>query len=421
MPLFKTSPRATFGCPPLSTSWRGEVERSETGVRLFAEAPVRVKQRAALRFVLRLALYALPFAIPFLLLTGFMIYTGESMPLDMVARMQMGDEPVLYRPRYGNRDLDFKTISANLRQPDVLIAGSSRVLQFRSLFFDKAPNEFYNAGAPAWQLGDVRRLLDGLTFTPRVLILGLDQPWFNDAYAGEPIPAPVSDFAELFMVNRSFLQDVLSGEAFDLGMYLRRVEPEHGGLALGLRAIRDGHGFRNDGSEQYGDFLVAHWLYPENERQRHLDDLRDGKDMYVYGDTVSAARLQQLDDLLRWCAERGIFVIGYLPSYMPTLYPQMLGDGNHTYIEKLDAAVAPLFAGRGFAFFDFSDGAALGATDEDFFDGWHASERINLRLYEHMIDGLPDLLGGYSDPAYLQAADAAAADTFEVFGERTTP
>ncbi|MFN8452751.1 MAG: hypothetical protein U0521_30120, partial [Anaerolineae bacterium] len=300
---------------------------------MFAEAPVRVKQRAALRFVLRLALYALPFAIPFLLLTGFMIYTGESMPLDMVARMQMGDEPVLYRPRYGNRDLDFKTISANLRQPDVLIAGSSRVLQFRSLFFDKAPNEFYNAGAPAWQLGDVRRLLDGLTFTPRVLILGLDQPWFNDAYAGEPIPAPVSDFAELFMVNRSFLQDVLSGEAFDLGMYLRRVEPEHGGLALGLRAIRDGHGFRNDGSEQYGDFLVAHWLYPENERQRHLDDLRDGKDMYVYGDTVSAARLQQLDDLLRWCAERGIFVIGYLPSYMPTLYPQMLGDGNHTYIE----------------------------------------------------------------------------------------
>ena len=58
---------------------------------------------------------------------------------------------------------------------------------------------------------------------------------------------------------------------------------------------------------------------------------------------------------------------------------------------------------------------------EHFFDGWHASERINLRLYEHMIDGLPDLLGGYSDPAYLQAADAAAADTFEVFGERTTP
>ena len=92
------------------------------------------------------------------------------------------------------------------------------------------------------------------------------------------------------MVNRSFMQDVIGGEQFDVGRYLARVEPGHGGLALGLRAIRDGHGFRNDGSEQYGDFLVAHWLYPQNERQRHLDNLRDGKEMYVYGDTVSAAR-----------------------------------------------------------------------------------------------------------------------------------
>ena len=138
-----------------------------------------------LRFLLRLALYALPFAIPFVLLSGFLIYTGEAMPLWMVAQMQMGDAPVLYRPRYGNRDLDFKTLSANLRQPEIMTVGSSRVLQFRSLFFDKQPRAFYNAGAPAWQLEQVRQLLDGLTFTPRILIVGLDQPWFNEAYSGD--------------------------------------------------------------------------------------------------------------------------------------------------------------------------------------------------------------------------------------------
>ena len=66
--------------------------------------------------------------------------------------MQMSDDPILYRPRYGNRDLDFKVISANLRQPEVMTVGSSRVLQFRSLFFDKQPHAFYNGGAPAWTL-----------------------------------------------------------------------------------------------------------------------------------------------------------------------------------------------------------------------------------------------------------------------------
>mgnify|MGYP000149104530 CR=1 FL=1 len=128
------------------------------------------------KFLLRLTLYTLPFAVPFLLLTGFMVYTGESMPLRLVAEMQMGDAPVLFRPRYGNRDLDFKTLSANLRQPDILAAGSSRVLQFRALFFNQQPRQFYNTGAPAWTLDQVQQLLNNLTYTPRILILGIDQP-----------------------------------------------------------------------------------------------------------------------------------------------------------------------------------------------------------------------------------------------------
>ncbi len=383
-------------------------------------AEPQVKPRTKRRFLLKLALYTLPFAIPFLLLCGFMVYTGEAMPLEWVARMQMSDQPILYRPRYGNRDLEFKTLSANLRQPQIITVGSSRVLQFRSLFFDQQPSAFYNTGAPAWTLDQVRQLLQGLTFAPRVLIVGLDQPWFNDAYVPDVLPDPVSDFTHLFQVNRSFLQDVLNGESFDIARYLGRVEPGHGGLALGLRAIRDGHGFRNDGSEQYGDFLVAHFLYPQNERQRHLDELRDGTEMYVYGDTVSQTRVQQLTDLLQWCQARGIFVIGFLPSFMPTLYQQMIADGNHSYVQKLDGVLAPLFAQYGDAFFDFSDSASLGATDDDFFDGWHASELINLRLYQQMLKALPDVLGQYSDPAVLQADDQGATDTFDVFGNRVS-
>lgn len=381
--------------------------------------------RSIPRFLLKLALYALPFAVPFVLLCGFMVYTGESMPLRMVAQMQLSEQPVLYRPRYGNRDLEFKTISANLRQAEILTLGSSRVLQFRAQFFNRQPRQFYNAGAPAWTLDQVQALLAGLTYTPRIVILGIDQSWFNDAVVPETFEPQVSDFQHLFAANRSLMQQIVDGtigkEDFDIGRYLARREPGHGGLALGLRAIRDGHGFRNDGSEQYGDFLVAHWLYPQNERQRHLDNVRDGREMYAYGDTVSAARLAQLEALLRLCDERGITVIGFLPPFMPTLYQQITTDGNHTYLDALDPALAALFARYHFPYFDFTDGAALDAADDDFFDGWHASERIYLRLYARMLATEHELLGAYSDLAYLQAADASAADTFEVFGDRTTP
>ncbi|MEO8393180.1 MAG: hypothetical protein ABI700_09325, partial [Chloroflexota bacterium] len=220
--------------------------------------------RTTLRFLLKLILYTLPLAIPFLALSGFMIYTGEALPLEIVARMQMSDQPILYRPRYGYRDLEFKVISANLRQPQIMTIGSSRVLQIRAQFFDKQPRAFYNSGGPAWTLTEIDQLLKRLTFTPKVIIIPLDQPLFNNAYVPDVLPDSVSEFTNLLQVNRSFMQNVFGGEAFDMGRYLARVEPWHGGLALGFRAIRDGHGFRNDGSEQYGDFLVAHWLYPQN-------------------------------------------------------------------------------------------------------------------------------------------------------------
>ena len=389
-----------------------------------AETPIPTK-RSPLRFLLKLALYVLPFAIPFLLLCGFMVYTGESMPLRLVAQMQLSDQPVLYRPRWGNRDLEFKTLSANLRQPEILAVGSSRVLQFRAQFFNLQPRAFYNTGAPAWTLDQVQELTAGLTYTPRILILGIDQSWFNEAVETEPFEPQVSDFAHLFMANRSFMQDLVSGvigrENFDVGRYLARIEPGHGGMALGLRAIRDGHGFRNDGSEQFGDFLIAHWLDAATERTRQLEFVEFGKWQYAFGDTVSAARMRQLEDFLRWCKERGITVIGFLPSYMPTLHQRITTDGQHNYLDALDPALAALFAQYDYPYFDFSDGAALGAADEDFYDGWHASERINLRMYARIRDALPDLLGVYSDPAYLQAADANAADTFQVFGDRTMP
>lgn len=341
--------------------------------------------------------------------------------MSMIVQMQMGEDPVLYRPRYGNRDLEFKLLATNTRQPEIVAVGSSRILQFRSLFFNRDTSAFYNAAGPAWQLEHVVALVEGLEYAPRVLIVSLDQPWFNHAYPGDPFEpslAPTSDFDHIFMVNRSVMQAMLEGQPLDIRQMLERREPAYGGLALGLRAIRDGHGFRNDGSEQYGDFFVARHLTPENERARHLSLLENGQDMYARGSEVSESALQQLDRFLQYCDERGIFVIGFLPSFMPALHQEMVAGGQHQYVEALPHHLEPLFQSHGFAFFDFTDGAALHATDGDFIDGWHASERINLRLYTEMARALPDVLGAYSDMEWLAATDASASDTFNVFGNQ---
>ncbi|NDJ61634.1 MAG: hypothetical protein GYB67_10950, partial [Chloroflexi bacterium] len=285
--------------------------------------------------------------------------------------------------------------------------------------FTEASDAFYNGGGPGWMLPQLRALVDGLTTTPDLVLLGVDQMWFNDHYAGDPAAFGYADeptdFANVFLVNRSFTQTILDGEAIDLAAMLERREPGAGGLALGFRAIRDGHGFRNDGSEQYGDFLIAGWLWPPAERQRHLDWLRAGAEMYAPNDTVSAEGLRDLAALLAALADRGSHVIGFLTPLMPTIHDQLMADARHSYLHAVPGAVAPLFAEHGFPFHDFTDAAVVGGVDEDFFDGWHGSERMAAYVYLALLAAHPDLLGGYSDAERLRAQTDSAADTFWVF------
>jgi hypothetical protein len=237
----------------------------------------------------------------------------------------------------------------------------------------------------------------------------------------------VSDLEQLLLVDRSILQDMISGESFgrtgfENAAYFRREEPGgSGALALGMRAIRDGHGFRSDGSEQYGDFLIADWLWQPQQRENHLEMMRRGEQMYVYGDTVSEPSLNELSVLLDFAAQNDIMVIGFLPSYAPELWERMIARGNHRYIDALTPRLADLFAAHGFPFFDFSDGASTGTADDEFFDGWHASELSNLRLYLAILEALPDILGEYSDYAALSLVAASACNTWGGFGMKNTP
>lgn len=379
-------------------------------------------------FWIKLALYVLPFAVGFTALTGSLVYIGESMPLRWVVWLQQRDDSVLFLNRYGNRDLEFKRLSVNARRPEVMALGSSRILQFRAGFFTYDPSVFYNAAGPGWGLSDVSELLMSVDqdALPKVLLLALSHPWFHDTYNIDIDFSDASDFANLFAVNRTLIQELMAGErfdrdGFDVLEYLERADPGGDGLALGMRAIRDGHGFRSDGSERYGDFLVAGWLGQEQQRESHMELMRAGDEMYVDGDTVSPEKLTQLDELLAYAAENEVTVIGYLPPYMPSLWEEMLARGNHDYITQLPHELTPIFERYDFPLLDYSNGAWIDLPDDYFFDGWHPSELANLRLYLNMMNALPDLLGQYSDANVLWEIVANATDTWEVFGSDNLP
>jgi len=110
-----------------------------------------------------------------------------------------------------------------------------------------------------------------------------------------------------------------------------------------------------------------------------------------------------LDELSRFLDEaraRGIHVVGFIPSYAPTVVDFMRSTGKAGIIDDIPNAAGPLFASRGFGFFDFTDLRPLGGSDAEFIDGIHASEVAHVRIVRAML----------ADEAVARISSAALLD-----------
>src|SRR5262249_6018692 len=115
------------------------------------------------RFGLKLLLYVLPVAVYAAVGIGLLGYAGEYTRLESVAAAQAGPQRVLYGRAYKDNYFSYKLISARQRAADLLVLGSSRVMQFRSYLVQPGAGSFYNAGGGAASVFDLRQFLDGLS------------------------------------------------------------------------------------------------------------------------------------------------------------------------------------------------------------------------------------------------------------------
>lgn len=333
------------------------------------------------------------------------------MPLREVALVQAGSTPVLYGRAYRVNFFAYKLIAAQIRMPKVLILGSSHVMQFRSQFFNKQPAAFYNAGGAIHNLSEIQEFLSNLApaQTPEVLILGLDQAWFNahgasgfsERRVGDPIDEeywPPTD--RLMNLSKEAFSDVLAGK-IRLNGLLNRTEPAYGAQAIGLNAIVHGVGFRNDGSLQWGPAILK--LPSLTDRLRPgIDQMNANTFYYARAEHVVESRINEVEALLRYAAHRNIYVIAFSPPFAPTMYRRMMNDSGYQYLPEMASRLAELFVSYRFTYFDFSDAASVGAVDDDMLDDSHPSEFVCLQMYIRMLRSAPNILGRFSDWAFLQ-------------------
>lgn len=348
------------------------------------------------RFVVKFLALVLPFAVVLGLPTWYIITGGESFRDHdaYVDEVVVHGTPCLFGLLLDEspyRYVKYRIMAAN-DSPAVLVLGSSRVLQFRREMFAQP---FYNAGYMVKSVSEYQSLVSLLPKTkyPKIIIIGLDQWMFNQAWddlrsVNAPYALPAKPGPELlgsFSGKLKRFSEILVKGKLDLSQRYRGPQK-----AIGLNAVLYSSGFRNDGSMRYG--IQVERLMNEDPAASDFgfvdtyEQIREGDGKFVPCNEINADALTALAGFLQFCKQNGIEVVSFLPPFADSVYNRMRESGKYAGLDSLPVVLAKLFAGYGFEFYDCSHTSIFGSSDSEVLDGFHGSERTYQRILIHALE-----------------------------------
>jgi hypothetical protein len=342
-------------------------------------------KQTARAFCRRLALFIGPFLALALLAVSASIWTGETVPVRLVARLQTFNWPFVFLPKFSDHTYKLKQEAALLRKPQVLVLGSSRSNQWRSAMF--RPEEFYNGGNAVYVQRDFARIVEQFgDYAPRVIIFSLDYFTFLDAwedvYKGQSrddVGGPGS--AEYFRILLNMVREI--------GINWRSLLPGHTDrihdiYALGVSAVQSGTGARIDGSYQYGHAILG---APQITVQDAVNAVRTGRQWPVLpAPRLGERQREELERFTRLAKAKGISLIGVTMPFAPELV-RAIDESEHHQAWKIFRSdeTRKWFADLGILYFDFARLEDFGGKADEFIDPFHPSEPAYIRMLLTML------------------------------------
>jgi|GEM_PF-304109 len=382
------------------------------------------------RLLTRACAFLVPLALLLALPTFIIFKSGEAYTSPQLARLQSEPEPTIIGLAYSGGN-GFKLESILAREPKILAAGTSRSMGFRDIFF-RNPRDFYNAGGMVVFLPHALKLLKILPkgALPKVLILGLDQNFFNPAWA--PLPEEVANaernmkgggdarrlFTLIFQRWPNLLSDWRKGSFAWSNVLSDKLQlpglPVFKGIGLSARA--SGEGTLRDGSHLYGYVFLQGSKKRDPEFSETIYRIRKESGRFEPGDKVGEKSLEQLGELADFCRDSGIHLVSFLPSFAPKIWNYMQESRKYSYMQGLSLMLDEVLKGRGFKVHDFSVATSFGASDEEFIDGFHPSEVTYARMILK-ISEIDPVLASYVDRAALESRLGSRPNPYILAGQ----
>ena len=358
---------------------------------------LRDERRAVRAFAVRLLILCAPLV---LLVGGIELLlwrVGESWPLNRVIRFQETNPHSFFaRGTLDQGTFRYKYLQILRRHPEILVLGSSRMMQFRAEMFGRQASTFYNGGGIIHSIEDLHTFLDRLPTeaTPKIVILGVDFWWLNPNERKESIDS----FAVGVEVEGTYSWQ---GHANALAGYVRHpvslrdlfthsFGKQFDRNAIGLAAVQHHQGFRPDGSKRFEIKLPA---TPEEWRHRLPGKKIVNKDIlgenfpFAFTEGVPNSLLDQLRAALLKFKARGVFVIGYNPPIASEWAALVSTSPRHKeFWKEYHEKVPELFRSVQFPFVDVITPQQIGLDDRYMRDWYHGHDTFDMTMLRRFCE-----------------------------------
>jgi hypothetical protein len=408
-----TEPRHTGARPgagPETNDLFIGIEVPKAGETVAATEKTLRDERASLR---RFAARVLIFFAPLLLLAFgvelLLWRTGESWPLErVIAAQEKNPHAFFSRDIIDHGTFRYKYLEVLRRRPQILVLGSSRVMQFRAEMFGAQGADFYNAGGMIHSIEDLNNFLDRLPSeaTPRIVILGIDFWWLNSNIKRTAVDAFAVGVRDDGTYEWQGHANALSGyvrHPRTLGQLIRhslgkRFNPN----AIGLQALLRGMGFRADGSKRFNLKIPTTdegWNRRFPSAKKIDRYIRKGEFPFAFTDGVSRPLLDQLHAAVSKLKARGVFIIAYNPPVIAEWNRvASTAPGQKDFWREYHEKLPHFFQSLDIPFFDVVTTQQLGLDDRYMRDRYHAYDTFTLHVLRRFCDDpkirtvLPDVL-----------------------------
>jgi hypothetical protein len=297
---------------------------------------------------------------------------GETYTPEKMVRVLAEHPDMIWMLYRAESEAPFKVALAAKLRPDVLVMGTSRVQMMQGYMF--RPYSFYNMTRLSWPLDTYSELLRRLPadYRPKLILLDVDFYMFGDEYEEYfRKVAPVYDHP--FSEHMIHLDEVAEMLYQHPALAWQRTD-DKGQPARGILAILTGQGFRNDGSNQYPDDMLA---TAGTSPEALLHPAWNWHAYLTGGDKMSEARMADFKRFVDLAKERGIpLATIQMPMYGPVAR-SFESDPHYRILQDFRAHIAQgYFDKLGIPFFDYLSFPPYSEDYRYFVDGMHNGEPI---------------------------------------------